>query len=196
MMSLLPIEIITEILSRLPVKSLLRFLCVSKTWNALIKHSNFIIIKLHLQRSLENNRDRTLILEKFTWDLPRYFFSVHFPTENHFENAFKLYQPLYNPGKFVNILDYCHGLVCIRNNWSEEIAIWNPLIRKYRKLPKEPILKPSGFTNSKSRKMAFGYDLRNDDYKALRVTAFYNRGQPLKEFEVRYIVLDRILGER
>nr|POE88530.1 f-box protein cpr30 [Quercus suber] len=180
-MSHLPVEIITEILSRLPVKSLLRFLCVSNSWKDLIKHTDFI--KLHLHRSIETNRDRTLILQKHINGVPRYFFSVHFPTENHFDNAFKLYQPLHRRfGKVVKILDYCHGLVCIYH-WTDEIAIWNPLIRKYRILPTEPILKPS--YSYKSESLAFGYDLCNDDYKVLRVTTFHNGGQPLNEFEVK-----------
>ncbi|XP_050264254.1 F-box protein CPR1-like [Quercus robur] len=188
-MSHLPVEIITEILSRLPVKSLLRFLCVSKSWYALIKHPDFI--KLHLHRSIETNRDRTLILEKVTDGLPHYCYSVHFPIENHFDKAFKLYQPLYRRGKLVSILDCCHSLVCIHHftleihHCTNEIAIWNPLIRKYRILPPEPMSKPSGFNFSKYNEIAFGYDLCNDDYKVLRVIAFYNRGQPLKEFEVK-----------
>nr|POE88526.1 f-box protein cpr30 [Quercus suber] len=62
MKSQLPPEIINEILSRLPVKSLLRFLCVSMQWYARIK--NQVFIKLHRQRSIEDNRDRTLILEQ------------------------------------------------------------------------------------------------------------------------------------
>ena len=88
MKSHLPLEIINEILSRLPVKSLLRFLCVSKRWYARIKNQDFI--KLHRQRSIENNRDRTLILGKMPRGKPRYFFSVHSPlritstTPSHF----------------------------------------------------------------------------------------------------------------
>ena len=188
-MSHLPVEIITEILSRLPVKSLLRFLCVSKSWYALIKHPDFI--KLHLHRSIETNRDCTLILEKVIDGLPRYFHSVHFPTENHFDKAFKLYQPPYRRGKLVNILDCCHGLVCIHHftleihHCIDEIAIWNPLIREYRILPPEPMSKPSGFNFFRYNEIAFGYDLCNDDYKVLRVIAFYNKDQPLKEFEVK-----------
>uniref|UniRef100_A0A7N2LTZ1 F-box protein n=1 Tax=Quercus lobata TaxID=97700 RepID=A0A7N2LTZ1_QUELO len=46
------------------------------------------------------------------------------------------------------------------------IAIWNPLIRKYRKLPREPIEKPSGFSNSWPFSLAFGYDSHNEDYKS------------------------------
>ena len=59
------------------------------------------------------------------------------------------------------------------------------MIRKYRILPTEPISKLSGFKYSKYSEIAFGYDLCNDDYKVLRVIAFYNRGQPLKEFKVK-----------
>ena len=45
--------------------------------------------------------------------------------------------------------------------------------------------KPSGFNFTRYNKIAFGYDLCNDDYKVLRVIAFYNRCQSLKEFEVK-----------
>ena len=47
------------------------------------------------------------------------------------------------------------------------------------------MLEPSGSNFSRCNEIAFGYDLCNDDYKVLRVIAFYNRGQPLKEFEVK-----------
>ncbi|KAK7856862.1 hypothetical protein CFP56_020958 [Quercus suber] len=36
--------------------------------------------------------------------------------------------------RVTTIVDYCNGLVCLRN-CDEEIALGNPLIRKYKKLP-------------------------------------------------------------
>ncbi|TKY46646.1 F-box/kelch-repeat protein [Spatholobus suberectus] len=48
----LPEDLIVEILSWIPVKALIRFRCVSKTWNSLISHPTFV--KLHLQRSSKN----------------------------------------------------------------------------------------------------------------------------------------------
>lgn len=61
------------------------------------------------------------------------------------------------------------------------VAIWNPLIRKYTKLPREPVEKPSGFEHS-TRTFAFGHDPQNDDYKVLRVVEFNNAKRHLKEF--------------
>ncbi|KAK7259382.1 hypothetical protein RIF29_24989 [Crotalaria pallida] len=45
-------DLIIEILSWLPVKSLLQFRCVCKTWKSLISNPNFV--KLHLRRSARN----------------------------------------------------------------------------------------------------------------------------------------------
>src|ERR1044072_877739 len=50
----LPDNLIVEALSWLPVKSLTRFRCVCKSWNALIT-SNPTFIHLHLQRSALQN---------------------------------------------------------------------------------------------------------------------------------------------
>ncbi|GFP81138.1 F-box protein at1g11270, partial [Phtheirospermum japonicum] len=45
----LPSEVIFSILSRLPVKSLLRFRCVSKQWRKLVSFQTFV--SAHLRRS-------------------------------------------------------------------------------------------------------------------------------------------------
>ena len=48
-MSNLPRELIIDILSRLLIKSLCRFKCVSKPWRTLISHPDFV--KTHLHRA-------------------------------------------------------------------------------------------------------------------------------------------------
>ncbi|KAI3776462.1 hypothetical protein L1987_46247 [Smallanthus sonchifolius] len=47
-----PLEIQEEIMKRLPVKSLIQFRCVSKTWKSLIDSSDFIANYTHMQHLL------------------------------------------------------------------------------------------------------------------------------------------------
>lgn len=63
-MAILPPDIMMDILSRLPGKSLLRFKCVSKPFCSLIDSPE--LIKLHLNRSMETKSNLSLIL--IGWD--------------------------------------------------------------------------------------------------------------------------------
>jgi len=60
-----PEDLIVEILSFLPVKSLLQFRCVSKSWKTLISDSTFV--KLHLNRSSTRNPQFTLITDHIAY---------------------------------------------------------------------------------------------------------------------------------
>ncbi|KAF3954337.1 hypothetical protein CMV_020302 [Castanea mollissima] len=130
-----PLDVIDRILLRLPVNALIRFLCVSKEWSALINSSNFI--KKHLNHSIETNSDRTLILKE----------------------------------TFVNPP-------------SQSRKGRNPLIRKCRKLPSEPMDTPSGSLCYSCSSFGFGYDPSNDDYKVMRIAQFFE-GVLREFFEVK-----------
>ncbi|XP_059437067.1 F-box protein CPR1-like [Corylus avellana] len=160
-MKTLPQELIAQILSLLPVNPLVRFQCVSKLWFALINDSYFI--KLHLNRS----KERFLILET---DYPDDYSMVKFSNEDQFGTAVKIKRPHYNL-QSTEIVGSCNGLVCIKsfdNESVERIVIWNPLIRKYKKLPPKPLEKFIARRHS-----AFGYDQVNNDYKLLRLVKFW-----------------------
>ncbi|XP_062152722.1 F-box/kelch-repeat protein At3g06240-like [Alnus glutinosa] len=83
----LPNEVIIEILSRLPVKSLIRFRGVSKTWYTLISSAHFIAT--HLNRALSNPQHPPhLLLHHLNYELNKDSFTLHssddpFP-HNHF----------------------------------------------------------------------------------------------------------------
>nr|XP_023888127.1 F-box protein CPR1-like [Quercus suber]POE66591.1 f-box protein cpr30 [Quercus suber] len=161
----IPPELITNILSHLPVKSLARFLSVSRQWYDLISDSGFV--KKHLNRSVETNRDRTIILLEHDGSHCGNGFSFNFDDdEDQFCNAVKMYPPL----QHCDILDCCDGLVCLLKG-REEVVIWNPLLRKYRKLPSD---KPKGVTDFWFPQFAFCHDHQNDDYKVLRLLFHYN----------------------
>jgi F-box interacting protein len=59
------------------------------------------------------------------------------------------------------------------------------LIRKYKKLPTEPIQSPSGFSEYQVPQLAFGHDPVNDDYKVLRVVQFFKSGEFPSAFEMK-----------
>ncbi|XP_059446653.1 F-box protein CPR1-like [Corylus avellana] len=181
-MSILPPDLITEILLRLPVKSLIRFQCVSKPWQAQINGRAFI--RIHLDFSIVGNIERHLIFMERGRQLPRNFSGVRFNDDDRFEEALvNIHQPLLDAGQYTYIVNYCNGLVCF-HNYEGEIVIWNPLIRRYKKLPFEPV----GFTDydlSSSPSLAFGHDPVNDDYKVMRVHEFYRKIDAKSAIEVK-----------
>nr|XP_023878302.1 F-box/kelch-repeat protein At3g06240-like [Quercus suber]POE78567.1 f-box/kelch-repeat protein [Quercus suber] len=138
-------------------------------------HSNpqSSFINLHLRCSIESNTDRTLILHQQHATVPFDYLSVHFPNDDQFGKPMKIHHPPLL--RCVNMsTQQIHGLVFVHSN-TGELAIWNPLIRRYRKLPTLENTFPSTMIA-----LGFGYDTRNDDYKVLRVVQFLNR-----EFDVK-----------
>jgi hypothetical protein len=123
-MAKLPTELIADILSRLPVKPLVRFQCVSKPWNNLINSSYFI--RKHLERSIQNNMEHTVIVKdrSFRGETEEYF-SVRFNKDGQFDRAVKIPHPL-RPLRAVadEIVGCCNGLVCIlMGSEKEKIVI-------------------------------------------------------------------------
>ncbi|KAB2625494.1 F-box protein [Pyrus ussuriensis x Pyrus communis] len=99
-MSDLP-EILFDILSRLPPKDLIRFLCIFKVWYATINDHRFI--KAHLQRSIQTNSGRTILLKSRNAP-PSDFFSSPFDDSETFGTAVKIEQPLKCPDDSSTIL--------------------------------------------------------------------------------------------
>ncbi|CAI9086878.1 OLC1v1020801C1 [Oldenlandia corymbosa var. corymbosa] len=151
----LPPEIITDILTRLPVKSLLRFRCVSKPWCTLIDSRSFT--KLHLNRSLQTGSNHYIILG---------FLAIYSIDLNCLDSA-TLIRP---PFSSSDISNSCNGLVLVL---ATNPYIWNPFTRKFRELPANSVDYPVGVeVVSAYETFGFAYDSENDDYFVLRVVEF------------------------
>lgn len=176
-MSDVPPELIEcEIFSRLPVKSLLRFRCVSKHHCALIDSPVFIKNQLLKCSDLNQN----III----WNtLNLYSAALNTPDKpillNH--HPFVKYRkpdPLDTQmDDRVIVLGSCNGIICLGNKQRiPHIVFWNPSTRKHYDLP--PLTKFDLPVSPNNRipylNFSFGYNDVNDDYKLLCISQFYN----------------------
>lgn len=158
-------DIICEILARLPVKSLMRFRCVCKSWRALVAGSYFVKKHfLYQERGISHNTSRLL----FSIDPPQ---SIDYEAlkdleedgDGQFANRelhFPVRIPDYSTAR-KRIVGSCNGLVCVEIDGTG-IVLWNPCTRDFKVLPSPP-------TKFHSFDLyGFGYDSTTDDYKVIK----------------------------
>ncbi|KAK9757166.1 hypothetical protein RND81_01G145000 [Saponaria officinalis] len=167
----LPSEIITdEIFPKLPAKSLVRFKCVSKSYNTLISSSEFIDI--HLRQSLSSDANRLLIVSKEN-NPNLYSFDLHSSNSSATVSTIALPNTL---GRWleggVSIVGSFNGLLCVgltlyegEPHESSVHVLINPSTGVFRKIPYNPLTVEGEFRVS----FGFGYDDVNNDYKIVRV---------------------------
>ncbi|BFG29818.1 hypothetical protein CerSpe_160920 [Prunus speciosa] len=184
-----PSDIIPEILSRLPVKSLCRFRCVSKSWLCLIADPDFV--KRHLNKAIESedifNQRRRLI---FTGELHRSLFSLDLDEFLNHNDAIDNYLDKDYDNLIINIddnddvaateLDYVFNE--LPNNWAFlvfhsnglllcQLYYWdlylvNPATRKSKKLPQIPDVGEAYYFDL----FGFGFDHSSGDYKVVMLS--------------------------
>uniref|UniRef100_A0A803M1M0 F-box domain-containing protein n=1 Tax=Chenopodium quinoa TaxID=63459 RepID=A0A803M1M0_CHEQI len=151
---------ITEILSILPVKSLLRFRCVSKSWRELIDSKDFV--NIHFSKS--NSNGTVILLSRGSL----HSFDFHHPerpaTQLWFPvNTNKKEEDDFEDG--YNLVGSCNGLVCFEGLCY--YVVYNPATRTFKQLPKQKKrCKFRGYQLVRRRNM-FGYDSIGDDYKVI-----------------------------
>ncbi|XP_020225504.1 F-box/kelch-repeat protein At3g06240 [Cajanus cajan] len=154
----LPTELIIQILLRLPVKSLLRFKCVSKSWYSLISDSHFA--KSHFEL-VATGTQRLLFIEP---SIP-VIRSIDFNASLHDDSAsFALNLNFPHPTR---IIGSCRGLVLL-DCW-QSLLVWNPSTGFHKQLSHSPIASDMDaffFTFL----YGFGYDSSTDDYLVVQVS--------------------------
>ncbi|KAB2608033.1 F-box/kelch-repeat protein [Pyrus ussuriensis x Pyrus communis] len=156
----IPEEILFDILATLPVKSLLRFRCVCKSWKFLISSS--IFKNAHLKKNVAENSCEYLLIQTDKKNCLSLFdaetLSKCLDIELH---ANKLGFRFFVHGS-------CNGLVCISGcnffSLNSPIYLWNPSIRKIKRLPNGCIRQIINFVN-----LGFGFHSGENDYKVVRL---------------------------
>ncbi|CAJ2629798.1 F-box/kelch-repeat protein At3g23880-like [Trifolium pratense] len=156
----LPEELIVEILLRLPVRSLLQFKCVCKSWKTLISNPQFT--KTHLRISTV---EPTLTHQRLVFSaLQTPLKIVSYPLKPLFQNPSTPVKPVNFNGIMkhnYSIIGSCNGLLCLYCKSQTCFRLCNPSINfKSKKSPSHCWMLIY---------YGFGYDQVNDKYKVLVV---------------------------
>uniref|UniRef100_A0A2N9HSX7 F-box domain-containing protein n=1 Tax=Fagus sylvatica TaxID=28930 RepID=A0A2N9HSX7_FAGSY len=169
----LPVEIVTQILIRLPIKSIIISTSVCKTWKSLIQNPTFI--PTHLHHSINNNNHHHLLF-RLCQD-GKEIYALHNDDDDDFTEHTRFDFPFHavNDNTF-RVVGTCNGLVCLSDdlivNKVHHFFLWNPCVRKFVKLPYPNLTyKTHGGV---SASIGFGFDAKTNDYKVVRMVNLPN----------------------
>nr|XP_023888156.1 F-box/kelch-repeat protein At3g06240-like [Quercus suber] len=166
----LPHDVVLNILARLPVKSLLRFRCVCKLWNSSITSSNFISTHLNIVNYNDDDDHAYLIETCIEYNSPKIpMICKVLCCGRTFDSLFEYSVPSVFDLKMCDMVGSCNGLVCLtqRENLSttsDAIYLWNPSIRKFKRLP-DSCSSGKRFWFS----TGFAYESKTNDYKVVKL---------------------------
>jgi hypothetical protein len=164
----LPDDFVFDILTQLPVKSLIRFRCVSKSFNSTITSPLFITthFKFNQAKSLSNNNNHNGFLLYASSSPSMELCRLICNNDNTLSELSRIKIP-FSIANASNVC-FCNGMFCFAEH-KTLIYLWNPSIRKFKKLEASRFNYP--------RKVTFGlaYHSQNNDLKILRIVSFiYN----------------------
>lgn len=160
----LPEDIIVDILSRLPAKSVGQCRCLSKAWRTLLSEPHFIRNHLHWsiilrQESLLffSNSGGSLVSASLSNDYHLFDQITISPTRLSFPG---------HPGFWAWFHGSCDGLLLVGDKFKKFVV--NPITREIREVPQSPFaLEPHAcFTSYR-----LGYDSVHDDYKIVTLSS-------------------------
>ncbi|KAF9611552.1 hypothetical protein IFM89_032952 [Coptis chinensis] len=152
-----PRDIIHDIFSRLPFKSVLRLKCACKSWYFLLKDPDFVI--MHLNESMKRKDDN------FSFMICNF---KHFLVDYDTSSA-KLLKAFW-VGEHTCLYDYKerHSILVFM-----AFYLWNPSTKAYRELPEAFSKYQSKYFNVV---YGFGYESAHDEYKVIRIR--FSNGRP------------------
>ncbi|XP_050210952.1 F-box/kelch-repeat protein At3g23880-like [Mercurialis annua] len=154
-------EILIEILKRLPVRSLLKFRCVSKSWNSLISSSNFISSQVnHSTGRSTNIKSYSFVKQNSVLDCKEQFILYN---DGDDDEDFTIHRELdefpYKDQEYFVIIGSCNGLICLSDSRYVRFYLWNPIINKCLTIS----------SLDSSLVVGFGYDCKKNDYKVVKI---------------------------
>ncbi|XP_074284469.1 F-box/kelch-repeat protein At3g23880-like [Silene latifolia] len=154
----LPFDLISEmILTRLPIKSIIRFKSVSKLWYSTLSSHRFAF--LHLKFPNPSITESLIIRSDDKFQIMSY--------ENGDIDLFNVEVDFDVGDESMILVGTCNGLVCFGSTCGRLFILLNPITREFRKYLDSEI--SNLFTTWYSVGWGFGYLSAVDDYKIVRI---------------------------
>ncbi|KAL3628729.1 hypothetical protein CASFOL_027775 [Castilleja foliolosa] len=163
----LPQEIMFNIVTRLPVKSIHRFKAVCKPWCKVFVTPKFM--KAH-HAQLSRNRDNQSVAVYSFADKPGHIMSLYRVEPNE-ELPINLGHPYPKHLYLMDFVGCVNGLLCLACPVHLEpmdcqwIELWNPALKLSKSVPVPKLRAGYGVLAS----IGLGYDDENDDFKVVRI---------------------------
>ncbi|XVE78350.1 hypothetical protein DITRI_Ditri13aG0137900 [Diplodiscus trichospermus] len=167
-MERLPQEIVIDILSRLPIPSLLQSKSVCRAWHSLIRDP--VLVNKHFRHMVEN--DPSFIL-KSNHPIQNQLYLGDFAADQNDGNVITRKLPM-PPLLNFRLVSSCNGLLCLRaSSRSFGLCVYNPFTRDYTELPK--LTKYPSHVGV----LGFGFDPTTNKYKVVQISCDQRRiGRP------------------
>ncbi|KAL8051519.1 hypothetical protein ABFX02_06G152000 [Erythranthe guttata] len=151
----LPDDILIDIFSRLPSKSVGKCRCLSKPWRTFLSSTQFI--KSHLTNKILNQQN--LLLITLSNSIQTIADVKHDAVSRKLDRI---------DGYTLKVVGSCDGLVLLVNEENDKFLV-NPTTRHVAKLPNSPLALKGGYSSSMH---GFGYDSYIDDYKVVALSYY------------------------
>ncbi|XP_074266393.1 F-box/kelch-repeat protein At3g06240-like [Silene latifolia] len=154
----IPAELLTQILAILPVKTLVRFRCVCKSWRSIIDDPVFVSMHLKLNNF---NSSKLISLEGLG---PDGYSGCSLTVRN--ANTFRKTGCVFKSSERYYLLGRCDSLLLMFHPNTHEMRLINASIRKSLLLADCPILPCFGF----GPEFIFGFARLSQDYKIIAIS--------------------------
>ncbi|MCD7445960.1 hypothetical protein HAX54_024664 [Datura stramonium] len=185
-----PREIISNILCRLPVKSLLRFSCVCKQWQSLISKRDFMATHYAHSSILQHMATSSIIVQTRPKECFKHVLLLYKPPESVV--ALDSLYPCFFPG--MSIVGPVNGILCVfQSPWGDVITLWNPAMRMSKMVKLSETKAPPEVPFFVLVGLAF--DSQKDDLLILRIfcsPAVPNYAEALVRFDVGKTEFDKM----
>nr|GMD46340.1 putative F-box protein At1g19160 [Ipomoea batatas] len=194
----LPMDVMIDILARLPVKTLMRFKCVCKFFYDLIK-SNHQFMDKHYEFRKRKSHGVVIDLHADNYPGPNNVFNLIYK-ESECDDAVCTYLDL--PNSNPRFVKCCHGILCLflcRDDMSQsdivdiifDVLILNPFTREIKALPSVKI--PDKPPNKERLRIQFGFGLSNNkSWKIIMLLSFQDANCKIKDYHGIVMVCSQV----